>query len=291
MNVNGQPPANFNRGLTAGNGAFVVAANGALAINIDAAGALTVGASAPFDAINMVEIISQTSTPGLGIYAFNNSSSNPGAISLYHARGTSTAGVDLQSGDLMGMLICNGYSNGAFRANGATYRVAVDGTFTTGHRPPSRVEILTNAENANAVVGQTVFNNQTTTLAGKLTISSGGISCTGGLVTDTAVFNSVYDNGNMTGNVTINWNNGNDQKGSVTGNTTISFTDPAGPTMGRLRLTNTGNFTVTWPANTTIGWGSKTAPTFTTGNGSIDEFFAAYEGSSKYTGSAIQNVG
>ena len=76
-----------------------------------------------------------------------------------------------------------------------------------------------------------------------------------------------YDNGSSGTTKTIDWNNGAEQKISMTGNCTFTFTAPTGDTgnVWRLRLKlvqdGTGSRTVTWP---TIKWAGGAAPTLTT---------------------------
>lgn len=80
-------------------------------------------------------------------------------------------------------------------------------------------------------------------------------------LTETAYFDLEYDNGNSSTADTVDWNNGNKQKSTLTGNVTYTFTAPAGPTNLVLKLIQdgTGNRTTTWPA--TVKWAGGTAPT------------------------------
>lgn len=67
-----------------------------------------------------------------------------------------------------------------------------------------------------------------------------------------AYFNSEYDNGNSGAYITIDWNNGQNQKLTITENTSLTFTDIETGTY-RVQVTlyqsGTGGFDVTLPAN------------------------------------------
>lgn len=84
-----------------------------------------------------------------------------------------------------------------------------------------------------------------------------------------ATYNDVHANGNSGTSATINWNNGNKQKITLTGNVTLSFTD-AGDGSFQLVLVqdDSGDRTITWPAN--VKWPGGTAPTLSTAASSID---------------------
>jgi hypothetical protein len=82
---------------------------------------------------------------------------------------------------------------------------------------------------------------------------------------------SEYDNGNSGAADTIDWNNGNGQKSTLTASCTYTFTAPtSGVTRLQLRVIQggTGSYTVTWPA--TVKWQANTAPTLSTAVGSVD---------------------
>lgn len=101
-------------------------------------------------------------------------------------------------------------------------------------------------------------------------------------------FDEVYDNGTITATShTIDWNNGNKQKitlsPSTGNNITLSFTAPPGPT--DLRLTvfqdGTGNRTITLPGTVqTIG---SAALTLSTAASAKDTLTIAYDGSNYLT--------
>lgn len=92
------------------------------------------------------------------------------------------------------------------------------------------------------------------------------------LSSDTTItFREEYDNGNSGVADTVDWNNGNKQKSTLTGACTYTFTQPAdgvGNFLLRLIQDGTGGRTATWPA--TVKWPGGTAPTLSTGATSQD---------------------
>jgi hypothetical protein len=84
-------------------------------------------------------------------------------------------------------------------------------------------------------------------------------------------YGAEYDNGNSGAADTIDWNNGNGQKSTLTAACTYTFTAPTSG-IARLQLRviqgGTGSYTVTWPA--TVKWQADTAPTLSTAVGSVD---------------------
>lgn len=107
----------------------------------------------------------------------------------------------------------------------------------------------------------------------------------------TAGYDGVYDNGDVIGNITINWNNGNVQKITLTGNVTaVAFTNP--PNAGNYRLwiyqSGAGTFTVAgWDAD--AKWGG-TAPVVSTTAGNFDLGVFEYDGASTYAAQMAQGV-
>jgi len=85
-----------------------------------------------------------------------------------------------------------------------------------------------------------------------------------------------YDNGNVSGTVTIDLENGNSHYLTLTGNATdlVLSNPPATGKEGSVKLYieqgGTGSYTVAWSASETVLWASATAPTLSTGVGDID---------------------
>lgn len=74
--------------------------------------------------------------------------------------------------------------------------------------------------------------------------------------TQQTIYNTEYDNGNSSTAITIDFNNGNQQKLTLTGNCTITFNAPTnGVTAIRLRIVQGGGgpYTITWPTMTWAG--------------------------------------
>lgn len=92
------------------------------------------------------------------------------------------------------------------------------------------------------------------------------------ILVKTAAFVSEFDNGSSGAAKTIDWNNGNKQKVTLTANTTLTFTDPlvANSTAG-LQLTviqGSGPYTITWPGSVKSPDGAT--PTISAANGAED---------------------
>jgi hypothetical protein len=119
----------------------------------------------------------------------------------------------------------------------------------------------------------------TWTAGGRLIIQGGnvgiGTSIPGAKlqVNNTMTFFSEYDAGSQGGNFSIDWNNGNKQKVTLTGSAAHTITAFTVPTAGvanyllRVIQGDAGN-TITWPG--TVKWQSGVAPTLTTTSGAVD---------------------
>jgi len=99
----------------------------------------------------------------------------------------------------------------------------------------------------------------------------------------TANFTIEYVNGSQAGpNYTVNWNNGQKQRITLTGNVTLTFTAPAGVGNFLLRVIQgpVGNRLVTWPAS--VRWPGGTAPTLSTAANAVDIVTFYYNGTNYY---------
>ena len=91
----------------------------------------------------------------------------------------------------------------------------------------------------------------------------------------TGEYNSVeYDNGNIAGTATINWNLGNVQYATMTGDTTLTLSNPQAG--GRYILHLAGAFTPTFPA--TVRWTGGVTPAVTKTAGHKDIYTLIYSG-------------
>lgn len=95
------------------------------------------------------------------------------------------------------------------------------------------------------------------------------------------VATGLYDNGNSSTAITLNWTNGDRQKLTVSANTTISFSGAvSGQIVTFLIVENsTGNFTITLP---TIKWPGGSAGVFTTTANAINILSVFYDGTNYY---------
>ncbi len=99
-------------------------------------------------------------------------------------------------------------------------------------------------------------------------------------------FSTEFDNGNVTGTATIDFNNGNVQYATMTGNVTLTFSNPKAG--GRYVLQLAGAFTPTFPG--TVRWSGGTTPTATVSAGHKDIYTFIYSGKeSLYDGAANLN--
>jgi len=91
-----------------------------------------------------------------------------------------------------------------------------------------------------------------------------------------------YDNGNLTGSVTINCKNGTRQKGTLTGNVTITLSNPQEGEALELFLFQdaTGGRTISF--STSITWQDNTTPSWTTTANKLNSMVLRYIGSTWY---------
>ena len=99
----------------------------------------------------------------------------------------------------------------------------------------------------------------------------------------TATFEAEFDNGSQGASWTLDWNNGQMQRVTLTASTT-TLTITAPPSVGRFMLVivqgGAGNFDITWPAS--LRWPNGTPPNLTNAAGSIDIVTFAYDGTVYY---------
>jgi hypothetical protein len=93
---------------------------------------------------------------------------------------------------------------------------------------------------------------------------------------------AVYDNGNITGSVTINMKNGVRQKATLTGNVTLDFSNPVEGQALELFLIQdaTGGRTISFTP--TINWQDNATPIFTTTANKANVIVLRYIGTSWY---------
>lgn len=83
-------------------------------------------------------------------------------------------------------------------------------------------------------------------------------------------FQDEHNDGDSGAADTINWNEGNNHKSTLSANCTFAYTAPAGPCHLQHKLVQdaTGSRTVTWPA--TVKWAGGSAPTLSTAANAVD---------------------
>jgi hypothetical protein len=97
---------------------------------------------------------------------------------------------------------------------------------------------------------------------------------TGNITAEGSILSEEYNVGTTTGSVTINWDQGNQQRIGSSGNLTFSFSNQTNGQTLRLVVCYGGAHTVTWPAG--IKWAGGSAPTPTSTNGKCDVFSFLY---------------
>jgi len=104
------------------------------------------------------------------------------------------------------------------------------------------------------------------------------------VVNETATFDVEYDNGSQSSNYTLDWNNGNKQKITLTGSFTLTFTDPAGPCNLILKVIQdaTGSRIITWDAGNNNKWAGGVAPVISTGGNDVDIIAFYFDGTNYY---------
>lgn len=112
------------------------------------------------------------------------------------------------------------------------------------------------------------------------------------IVGGAAVYDAVHDNGDVNGNIVIDWTNGNVQKITLDGNVTqVLFTNPPGPCNCRLWIyqDNVGGHTIADNWDGDVKWGG-TAPVVSADADNFDLGVFEYDGASTYAAQLAQGV-
>jgi hypothetical protein len=98
-----------------------------------------------------------------------------------------------------------------------------------------------------------------------------------------------HDAGSITGNVTLDWDNGNNQSATLTGAVNLGLSNPIAGANYSLTITQggSGSNVITFPA---IKWANSIPPTLSTGVGDIDLITLQYNGTD-YLGAWAVNFG
>jgi hypothetical protein len=99
---------------------------------------------------------------------------------------------------------------------------------------------------------------------------------------------AVYDAGNSSTAITLNFDNGPVQQVTMTGNCTFTLTNPTAGETYLLKLLQdaTGTRTGTWPA--AVKWPASTAPTLSGAN-KVDIVSLFYDGTNYYASSTLNH--
>jgi hypothetical protein len=179
-------------------------------------------------------------------------------------------------------------------------RDATDSTwklFSNVAAQPTTTIDFTGANYANLLVGNiqaTYFTGNGAFLtglpAGYSNVNAATFLASGTLTTaiktaGTVGFTSEFDNGNSGSSYTINFNNGQKQRITLTAAPcTLSFTAPTvgvGNFLLKIIQDGGGSKTITWPA--TVKWPNGTAPTLSTAAGAVDIVSLYYDGTNYYS--------
>lgn len=143
-------------------------------------------------------------------------------------------------------------------------------------------QVLTNKTLTTAVLGSSTFTTQSVrdnSTKGASTAYADRAALVG---------NASVSLGNLTGTINIDWSTGNTFRGTLTGNTTFTFSNATdGQTIVvDVAQTGTNTFTVTWPS---AKWVGGTAPTMTTG-AATDDITTFVDFNAVFKGNSVQNV-
>jgi hypothetical protein len=133
-----------------------------------------------------------------------------GTLGLQKARGTVAAPEDVQNGDRMGIIAGHGKSGFSYWST-AAIEFDVDGMFTSGQRPPSRITFHTNDANSSATERVRIDKDGnvgigTLTPQGKLDVN-GSIYQSGGVLHADYVFEDEYQLESIDEHAAFMWQN------------------------------------------------------------------------------------
>ena len=161
-------------------------------------------------------------------------------------------------------------------------------TYTDGITPTYPDGAATNLSDVDTVIQNVIkaYNERLTDVLGvvmtadPLAVTKLGLLLQG---TSSQVKGTYYDAGNTSTALTIDWNNGNTQRCTLTGNVTFTLSNPVAGSFYSLELIQdgTGGRTVTFPA--TVRWtNAASIPTLVTTAARVTLVTLYYTSSSKY---------
>lgn len=154
-------------------------------LTISSDGSVGIGTTSPSGDLEVVD--DEGGTTNVYFTAVNNLVLG-GTLGLRKARGTVASPTDVQNGDRMGIIDGHGKSGFSYFST-AKFQFEVDGTFTSGERPPSRITFHTNVANTSAMERMRIDRDGnlgigTTSPNNPLEMASGAHVTVGGVWTD-----------------------------------------------------------------------------------------------------------
>ena len=154
-------------------------------LTISSDGSVGIGTTSPSGDLEVVD--DEGGTTNVYFTAVNNLVLG-GTLGLRKARGTVASPTDVQNGDRMGIIAGHGKSGFSYFST-AKFQFEVDGTFTSGERPPSRITFHTNVANTSAMERMRIDRDGnlgigTTSPNNPLEMASGAHVTVGGVWTD-----------------------------------------------------------------------------------------------------------
>lgn len=181
-----------------------------------------------------------------------------------------------------------------------TISVNITHTATQTFSPLSgnALTVTTGTSAFQAVTGTTANFSSTGTFGGLLTVSAGGAAVTGavtlaGNVAITTGQGTIkyYDAGDSGTAITVNWNNGQEQRIRLTGTATVTLTNPVAGTWYILDLVQDGTGSRPLPTFSPVPkYDTGSAPTLTTTINKKDKLWMFYNGTDYEAGLAATNL-
>jgi hypothetical protein len=138
--------------------------------------------------------------------------------------------------------------------------------------------------------GNVVNNNKAVAIGAGITTEKDNTTHVDNLIAFGQGASKYHDAGSITGNVTLNWDNGNNQSATLTGAVNLAFSNPISGANYSVKFIQdaTGSRIVTFPAG--MLWANSAPPVLSTAANAIDMISIVYDGTNYY-GSWAVNFG
>lgn len=180
--------------------------------------------------------------------------------------------------DLSDVVITTASNGQVLKFNGTNW---VNDTDATGGGTPGGSDTQVQFNDSGAFGGDAglTYNKTTDTLTVGGAVDAGTYIYAGTTIEAPIFYSTEYDAGNSGTSKTINFNNGINQKITMTGSCAFTLSNPQGGMTVKLKLTQggSGSYGATW--TTPVKWAGGSAPTLSTAVGSIDIVSLYYDGS------------